>query len=144
MPTLAASSLFGLVALLPHLLVRPPVRGVEMLYERLALRLTVADGAAVGRYGVVWDRWSWSRQTTGLGYDQPDFPCAEYVMRALRAAGYAIATPRVSSPGWIDLVNVDRAVSYLSARGIVAPAPLGRLAVGDVVPMHYRSGARRS
>lgn len=107
-----------------------------MLYARVALRLTLASGG-IGRYGLVWGIWHRAQLTPGLGYYQPDFQCAEYVMRSLRAAGYNIATPPPTAAAWVNLVNVDRAVQYLMARGIARPAPLARLVVGDAVLFHY-------
>jgi|GEM_PF-4886620 len=121
---------------MPHLTMMVPRRIAQMAYARLAVRLTRADGR-VGDYGRVWGVWSRGRVTPGLGFFQPDFQCAEYVMRSLRAAGYAIATPPPSAAGWADLVNVDRAYAYLLARGIGRPVPLSRLRRGDVVLFRY-------
>jgi hypothetical protein len=140
---LAAVTVAWLVTALSGVLHRPPVRSAELAYARAALRLTLANGG-VGLYGRAWGVWRRARMTPGLGFYQPDFQCAEYVMRSLRAAGYAIATPPETSAAWPDLVNVDRAVSYLMARGIARPAAISALRVGDAVAFRYlRDGPNR-
>jgi hypothetical protein len=132
LPAFTTAAVLGM----PTSFIHAPVRVAEMVYARVSVRLTLASGG-FGRYGRVWGVWHRAQLTPGFGYYQPDFQCAEYVMRCLRAAGYNIATPPPTSPNWVDLVNVDRAVSYLMARGIARPAPLSQLVAGDVVLFHY-------
>lgn len=119
-----------LSAALPH--PRLPIVPTELLYARVAVKLTLANGGD-GRYGRVWGIWRRARLTPGLGFFQPDFQCAEYVMRCLKAGGLPVATPPPSSPAWPNLVNVDRILMLLDSRGLAEPLPVGRLRTGDAL-----------
>ena len=125
------ATLGALVAsVLPH--PRLPIVPLELAYARFAVKLTLANGGD-GRYGRVWGIWQRARLTPGLGFYQPDFQCAEYVMRCLRAGGLPVATPPPSSPAWPNLVNVDRILMLLDSRGLAEPHPTSRLSTGDIL-----------
>lgn len=115
---------------LPH--PRLPIVPTELLYARVAVKLTLANGGD-GQYGRVWGIWKRAHLTPGLGFYQPDFQCAEYVMRCFKAGGLPVATPPPSSPDWPNLVNVDRILMLLDSRGLAEPAPVSRLRTGDAV-----------